>query len=323
MLLLTREDIYSLITMKEAIDTMGEAFAALTLGRARMPMRQSMDVGGGATLLCMPSKIATLPSSVVKLVTVVPDNARRGRPTVQAIVAYFNDETGEPLALLEGSSLTALRTGAAGGLAARYLARRDSEVVAVFGAGVQGRSQLEALAAVLPITDAYVVNPTPSKAERFSKEMSEKLGIRVVPSEARRAVEQADVIVTATTSNLPVFESRWVKAGTHINAVGSFRPDSREVEGSLVARAKVVVDSLEAAKAEAGDIIMAVAEGLMRWDDVYGELGEIVLGIKPGRQGVGEITLFKSVGLAVQDAAIAHLAYTKAVRENVGRHIAL
>jgi ornithine cyclodeaminase len=260
----------------------------------------------------------------VKVVSLFPGNPARGLAYIQAAVLVFDPDTGQATALLEGSSLTAIRTGAAGGAAVDLLARPESKVVAVFGAGAQGRTQLEAACTARRLETAFVYDQNPDKVKTFIDELK---GRGLIPmdlraaSEAREAVEYADIICTATTSQQPVFEDSHVKPGTHISAVGSYTPDMQEVPAETLQRARVFVDSRTACLEEAGDLIQPMRAGLFDESHICGELGEVVLGRIPGRQTPDEITYFKSVGIAVQDALAAQVALNNARKLNTGTEV--
>jgi ornithine cyclodeaminase len=256
-----------------------------------------------------------------KVVSVFGSNARRGLPVVTAVVLLLDAETGLPRALLDGTALTALRTGAASGLATRLLARVEASVLAVFGAGAQARSQIEAVRAVRPIREVRIVSRSRSSAERLAGELDGLAGgLRVRVLEDRgEAVAGAHVIVAATDSATPVFPGERVEPGAHVNGVGSFTPAMQEVDETLVARARVVIDTREGALAEAGDLILPLRKGLVREEDVNTELGEVVLGRRPGRTRADQVTFFKSVGNAAQDLAVAGHALEAAARLGVGR----
>ena len=260
-----------------------------------------------------------------KIVTSYDHNpSRYGLPNVMVLVLLNDPETGKPEAILEGTFITAMRTGAAGGVATKYLARRDANAVGIFGAGAQARTQLEAIKEVRIVESAVVCDIVSERSKRFAEEMSSRLGIDVrAEGTPQGVVEKSDIIVTASTSRTPVFNGDHVKAGTHINAIGSFTPDRRELDDSAICRSKIVVDFLQAALEEAGDIVIPLKSGVIRRDHLYAELGEIVAGLKPGRETEREITVFKSVGLGIQDAAAANLAYRKALESKVGTTVNL
>jgi len=260
----------------------------------------------------------------IKVVSLYPTNPARGLAYIQAAVLVFDPETGQAIALLEGSSLTAIRTGAASGAAIDLLARADSKVVAVFGAGAQGRTQLEAACTARKIDTAFICDADQAKAKSFAEEMKDKSTItgdvRVAFS-AKEAIENADVICTATTSTHPVFDNKDLKAGTHISAVGSYTPDMQEVPAETLQRARIFVDSRSASLEEAGDLIQPMRAGLFNESHIYGELGELILGKISGRQSSEEITYFKSVGIAVQDAMAAQVALNNALKMNIGTEV--
>jgi ornithine cyclodeaminase/alanine dehydrogenase-like protein (mu-crystallin family) len=216
--------------------------------------------------------------------------------------------TGEPKILAEARAATGMRTGAASAVSIKHLARRDSEELGIIGCGYQARWQLRAAVEVMRCTVVRAYDIIRQRAEEFAAEMSRELGLDVKVTETvEELVRRSDVVITATTSKTPFVKREWVRPGTHFSAIGAFTPDMAELSADLVASSKVYVDSLEAAKEEAGDVIQAVAKGLMRWEDVKGEIGEVVAGLKKGREGEEEVTVFKSVGIAVQDAAVASL----------------
>jgi ornithine cyclodeaminase/alanine dehydrogenase len=260
----------------------------------------------------------------MKLVTVYPDNpGQHGLPTILATVLLNDPRTGQLIAIMDGAYLTAMRTGAASGVATKYLARPDAKVVGIFGAGIQARTQLMAMCAVRPIVAARVYDPMTELAGAFCRDMSQALGITVQPvTEPRGAVDGCDIIVAASTSKVPVFDGQWLAPGTHINGVGSHSLDAREVDSLTIQRSKVVVDLRSAALAEAGDLVTPINAGEITAEHIYADLGEIVTG-KPGRTDAGEITFFKSVGLAIQDVSTATKVYELARQKGIGQEINL
>lgn len=328
MLILTAAEVRQALPMKAAIEAMKAAFAALSDQRAEVPLRGRLPVKPyeGVSIL-MPAFVQEDERSAlaVKIVSVFPRNAQQGLAIIQAIVLALEAETGRPLAILEGNQLTAIRTGAASGAATDLLARGDSQVAAIFGAGVQGRTQLEAVCAVRTIQRAWVIDPNRQKAEAFVAEMEGKGSITAdlrVAVDPQTALAEADVVCTATTATTPVFADADLKPGAHINAVGSYMPEMQEIPTETVLRARIVVDSRSAALEETGDLIRPIESGLMTPDRIHAELGEIVLGRKPGREDNDQITLFKSVGVAVQDAMAARLAIENAQKQNLGQQVA-
>ena len=313
------EEIVRALPMGAAIAAMREAFAARVEGRADEPPRTILHTGStrGATLV-MPVALdaGDAPLLAVKVVSVFPANREKGMASIHGTVIAVEAETGLPIAMLDGASLTAIRTAAACGLATELLARRDSAVLSVFGSGVHARTQVQAMREVRPIQEVRIYNPNTESAAAMAEELAgsaaSKCRFHVADSPAS-ALAGADIACAATTSRVPVFEDRAVPAGLHINAIGSFHATDREVPGATVARAGVFVDDREAALEEAGDLIMAIREGLIEAGHVRSDLGSLVLGRANGRRSDDEVTFFKSVGLAVQDAA-ATQAVLRAVR---------
>jgi ornithine cyclodeaminase/alanine dehydrogenase len=272
----------------------------------------------------MVSALPRLGALGTKLVTVVERNQRRGLPTIHASYLLTDPETGAPLALMEAGFLTGIRTGATSAVAARHLARRDSRVVACFGAGVQARFQLLCLKQVLPLAEVRVVGRDPARASAFAEGMRRELGITVrVETSRKAAVAGADVITCATTASRPVFSGRALAPGTHVDAVGAFRPATREVDTLTIRKSRVVVDTYEGAWEEAGDLLIPIKAGAITRRHVRAELAELVAGTRPGRTSSQEITLFKSVGFAPEDAVTARLAYDRAVAAGLGTEVRL
>ncbi|MGQ9801871.1 MAG: ornithine cyclodeaminase family protein [Candidatus Saccharicenans sp.] len=324
MVLLNRDDLKQLLSMKEAIELVEKGFLWLHQKKVLMPPRAVIPTTyHDGSLLFMPVVIGEeKPFLVTKIITVYPDNQQLfGQPALQGFTLIFEAENGTPVAMMDAHFLTALRTGAAGGVALKYLARKEAETVTLFGAGPQARTQLEAAASVLPLKKCYLVSYQDPREKDFAREMSDRLGIEVViTGDQERAVRQAEVVITATNSREPVFMGEWLRPGTHVTAIGSFKPEVRELDSETIRRSRIFVDNLEAAREEAGDIIIPVKEGIITWDTIEGELGQVIAGEIPGRQTPEEITVFKSVGLAVQDAVVAVGAYLKARDRNVGEN---
>jgi ornithine cyclodeaminase/alanine dehydrogenase-like protein (mu-crystallin family) len=324
MLILTAEDVRRALPMSETIEAIKRAYASLSDGKAEVPLRTRLSVPSQeAVSLFMPAYVQAQGGDAlaVKVVSLFPNNPGRGLAFIQAAVLVLEADTGRAAALLEGSTVTAIRTGAGSGVAIDLLARPDSKVVAVFGAGAQGRTQLEAACSVRTIEKAWVFDPSIERAEAFAQEMAGKGSVPKdlrIASNAGQAVLEADIVCTATTSNTPVFADADLKPGAHVSAIGSYTPEMQEVPAETVARALVVVDSRSATLAETGDLIQPMQAGLFGEEHIYAELGEIVLGRKTGRQSPDQITYFKSVGVAVQDAMAAQLALQNARRLGLG-----
>ena len=309
MRILSAADVRAAVDMPAAIDVMREAFAELASGTATVPIRLGLETEHGVTLF-MPAALGKSGVAAAKMVSVNPGNGAVGLPVIHAIVVVIDPVTGRPVALMDGTWLTALRTGAVGGLAADLLARPESASVALFGAGVQARTQLQAVRCVRDITDVRVVSPSGSSADALVTEIMDEAGsAREIAArrvdDADRAIEGADIIIAATSSSVPVFDGSRVEAGTHVTGVGSFTKEMREVDTALVQRARVIVDQREAILEEAGDITGPISDGAVDESVMAAELGELILGTAVGRTTADEITFFKSVGNAVQDASVA------------------
>lgn len=303
-----KREIERTLTMAEAITAVKEAFVELSTGQARVPVRTSLEVPEfRTTALIMPAYLPRTRRIGLKLISLCEGNPAKGLPLAQAVTIVMDAETGTPLALVDASYLTAVRTGAASGAATDALARKDARVAAIFGAGVQGKTQLEAVAAVRPIRKAMVFDVDPRAAEAFAKEMGPTLALDVAPASSPGSLRQADIICTATTSGGPVFSDGNLKPGVHINAIGSYKPHVREIPGETIRRARVYVDQRRASLEEAGDLIIPLRQGLIDEGHILAEIGEVLAGLKPGRTADEDITVFKSVGNAVQDLAVASL----------------
>jgi ornithine cyclodeaminase/alanine dehydrogenase-like protein (mu-crystallin family) len=327
MLLLTAEDVRKALPMNEAIEAMKKAYASLSGGTAVVPLRTRLSIPDSEAIsLFMPAFVNSPEGDAlaIKAVSLFPTNPGRGLAYIQAAVLVFDPETGQAIALLEGSSLTAIRTGAGGGAAIDLLSRPESRVVAIFGAGAQGRTQLEAACTARAIEAAFIFDPNPDKAELFAKDVRGKGAIprdvRVAGS-VQEAIQDADIVCTATTATKPVFEDRFLNTGTHISAVGSYTPEMQEVPAETLQRARIFVDSRSASMEEAGDLIQPIRAGLFDETHIAGELGEVVLGRVPGRQSPEQITYFKSVGIAAQDAMAAQVALTNARQMGLGTEV--
>jgi ornithine cyclodeaminase/alanine dehydrogenase-like protein (mu-crystallin family) len=322
---LSSDDVVRALPMLEAIEAMKEAFRELSAGQSEAPPRSHIaipDRGGDA--LFMPAYSPGADRVSLKVVTLFEGNRAKGLPFIQALVLVLDGTDGRPLAVMDGASLTAIRTGAASGAATDLLARVDAKTAASLGAGVQARTQLEAVCAVRDIERAWVFDVDGERAQAFADEMAERLGIVVdAVATPSAGLENADIVCAATTSETPVFDDSDLAAGTHINAVGSYKPHVREIPAETVLRARVVVDQREAALEEAGDLILPLREGLIGKDHIHAEIGEIVAGLKAGRQSDTEITFFKSVGVAVQDLAAAGCALANAERLGLGTELRL
>lgn len=321
--ILTKKDIQNAVTMAQAIHAVRQAYIQLSQGKAEVPLRTQIPVDDReGVVLFMPAFLLHPESLGAKIVSVFPSNLQAGLPTIHAVVVLLDAKTGCVKALLDGTYLTALRTGAASGVATDLLARHDSKVAAIFGAGVQGHTQLEAVCTVRAITKVWIYDPNLDAARIYVSEMKQRgvpipqdISVARTPAEA---LEDADIVCTATTSLEPVFADEDLKPGAHINGIGSYTPEMQEIPGKTVVRSRVVVDSLSASLAEAGDLIIPLQNKMLEESDIHGEIGQVVTGEIPGRESDFEVTFFKSVGLAVQDVATASIAFERAEELNLG-----
>ena len=299
------DEVRARLRMSDLIDAMERALIEFSAGRVQQPVRTVLGFGTQDALFgLMPSYVASLPALGAKLVTVCPANTARGLDTHQAIIVMLNPETGVAVAILDGRYITEARTAAVSAVSARHLARKDARVLGILGSGVQARSHYEALRLVRQFSEVRAWSPTRERLHKFAAET----GARAMDS-AEAVVRGADVVVTVTASSTPVIQSEWVADGTHVIAVGSCRPTQRELDPALVQRARLIVDSRAAALKEAGDVVMGIAEGRWTASHIAAELGEL-----PTRQNGREITVFKSLGLAVEDLFAAHLVLSASAR---------
>jgi len=324
MKILTRSDLQKCLTMRDAIESMREAFGQLSSGAAQVPLRIGLPAGDGVSLF-MPAHLRDSSSMGLKIVSVHTANGARGLPTILALVALVDAETGAPLALMEGAYLTSVRTAAGSGLATEYLARPDASVAAVIGAGAQGRAHALAMCTVRPITELRVLDSYAPSAQALAAEVSAQTSAKVrIVSSAGEAVGGADIICCCTTSPTPVVEGRYLKLGAHINAIGAYTPDTREVDDETIERAtQIVVDSRATVAHEAGDLVIPIKAGILHESDIYAELGDLVLGRKGGRANPDGITLYKAVGNAAQDVAAATAALKAAQTMGLGVEVDL
>jgi alanine dehydrogenase len=328
MLVLSREEVRELLDLDGLIDALADAMADLSAGRASVPDRIAALVPErDALLAAMPGYVPSLGALVSKLVSLFPHNAGSTIPTHQAVIAVFDAQTGSPVALLDGTEITAVRTGACSALSARLLSREDASVLAVLGTGVQARSHARAVVRVRAIAQVVVASRERRKADALATELAEDLGVavRAVDSYAE-ALEHADVVCATTHALEPVVRRDWLAPGTHVTSVG-YNPAGRELDDQTIVDALVCVESRRAALAPvpagSNDLTQPIFDGLITPEHVHAELGELVSGAKPGRTSAEQITLYKSVGVAVQDAAAAALVLAKARERGAGRELAL
>ena len=318
--LLSEADVASLLTMDGLIEAMKGALTGFSARAAVQPVRLVLPVDDDRGFLgAMPAYLRDPQALGTKLVTVFPGNAELSLPTHAATIVLFDPRTGRPVSIMDGRLITEMRTAAVSALSVALLAREETAVLAVLGSGVQARSHLEALERVWTFTEARVWSPTPAHRAAFVGEMSAivETPLREAQS-AEDAVDGADVIVLATSSVEPVLESAWVKDGAHVVSVGACRPSQREMDPVLVARSRLYVDSRDAALVEAGDIVRSIADGHFTPSHIIGELGALIMNHVEGRRSESDVTMFKSLGLAVEDVAAATLVFRLAVTHDVG-----
>ncbi len=322
-LLLNRSDVQQVLTMKKAIDVVEAAFGELANNTAEMPPRTVMiDPNVGGWIAYMPAYLKTGGALGAKAVTVYKDNPTKfGMPTTIGTILVQNNETGEVVAVMDGGYLTAVRTGAVSGVATRHMARTDSQVGGVLGAGVQARQQAVAIAEASSINTILTFSLDDEATRReFADWITEHTNLDVLLAESGEALcRESDIVALATTAANPIVNADWWKPGAHINAIGSHAPGVRELDTATVQRTRVICDQLDACMAEAGDLQIPVEQGDYTWDDVAGNLGDVVNGVTAGRTSNEEVTLFKSVGLAIQDLSCAALVYREAVANSIGQ----
>ena len=315
---LSERDVRAVLLMAPLIDVIERAVADFSAGRVTQPVRTVLETPGGF-FGSMPAFLGSTPAMGAKLVTVFHANASKSLPTHLATILLLDPSTGALLAVMDGRYITEARTGAASAVAARYLARQDASALAIIGSGVQARSHLQALTLVRKFTDIRCWSPTTANMEKF---ISEAGGFPVWRAEsAEIAVRGADVVALVTASSTPVIHDEWVKPGACVISVGACRPNQREMDPALVARGRLIVDSRAAALKESGDVVLGIREGRFGEEHIAAELGQVVVDPQLGRTGDQQITIFKSLGMAVEDIAAAELAYRRATEQAQGAAI--
>ncbi|MDH4062962.1 MAG: ornithine cyclodeaminase family protein [Acidobacteriota bacterium] len=323
--LLNEAQVKALLPMPDLIQAMEDALARFSAGDVLQPVRTVLSIGPSHGYFgLMPAYVPQPARLGAKLVTVFGGNEARGLPSHLATILLLDPDTGALVAILDGRYITEARTAAVSAVSARHLARPQAGALAIIGTGVQARSHLEALADVRRLTDVRVWSPRAASRERFVAEMAPhaRAPIRAVGA-PEDAIRGADLIVLATSSATPVFEDGWVGEGAHVISVGACRPDQREMDPALVARARLYVDSRAAALVESGDIVMGIREGRFTNAHLVAEVGQVVLGREPGRASDSEITIFKSLGMAVEDVVAADLVFRRAVERGSGAELTL
>jgi ornithine cyclodeaminase/alanine dehydrogenase-like protein (mu-crystallin family) len=320
--LLSRTDVMHVLNMKDTIDILENAFADLSNGNAVMPQRTLIPAPEHSGLaLFMPAYLKGMGALGAKVVTVYKDNLEKyGLASVLGTIILLDDKTGAAIAIMDGGYLTAMRTGGVAGLASKVLAREDAKVHALFGTGGMARAHAWAVDTVREIEKLilYSIDPVDQR-EAFQESLKEIIDCEVVSADdPEQAVGEADIITLITSAKDPIINGDWLKPGTHINGLGSHSPTTREIDTKTVQNSKVVCDLVEALKPEAGDFIIPVEAGEWSWDQVHGSLGDVITGKITARENEDEITLFKSVGLAIQDMSTALHVYHKAVEMDAG-----
>ena len=320
-LILNEEDVQQLLPMNDCIDVMERAFIALARGEVEQPLRTIFRPPNlkGVMALMPTFRGGESPLFGLKAICVFPGNAALGTDAHQGAVILFDGATGELRAIANASAITAIRTAAVSGLATKVLANEEASTLAIVGAGVQARAHLEAIACVRKLKSVRVAASHKVSAERFASEMNAYVDCQIEAVETgEEAVRDADIIVTATTSRGPVICREWLRTGAHINAIGTFSPKARELDTATMASSALFVDRRESAFNEAGDYLIAAGEGAIGPESILAELGEVLIGKHPGRTSVDEITVFKSLGLAMEDLAAVEYCYTRALAQQRG-----
>lgn len=319
-IILSRKDLRQLLATNEVIKAVEKGFNEYKTGHCLVPVRMPVRIEKtDGVFLFMPAYLEKENAFGTKMISVFPGNPSRGLSTLQAAYLLNDPTTGEFLAIMDGILLTAMRTGAASAVATKYLARKDSVALGIIGTGAQAPFQAEAICTVRPIRRILVYDKAGESVEKFLRSTSEKLKIPIEIMESpREVVVHSDILVTVTTSMEPVFNGQDLQPGTHVNAVGAYTPEMREVDDVTVMKSLIVVDTYEGCMAEAGDLLIPMRSGKVFEKDIHADLSEIVLGQKPGRTKSDEITLFESVGFALEDLVTARLAYQRATERGIG-----
>lgn len=315
---LNRNEVESLLDMRGALAVVEEAFRQHGLKKVQMPPKLYLYFKKhNGDLRTMPAYLEEQDITGVKIVNVHPDNPKKGLPTVMAIVILNSTETGAPIAVMDGTYLTDMRTGAGGGVAVKYLARRNSKTVGFVGTGNQARTQLLAINEVMDIGEVKATSASEKSTLAFKNDMEKKLNCEIIPKKSIREVCDCDILVTTTPSREPMVMNEWIAEGTHINAIGADAAGKEELDPMILKRAKVVVDDLPQAS-HSGEINVPLSKGLLTVKDIFCELGEVITGKKKARTKDSDITVFDSTGLAIQDVATADMVYRKALKARMG-----
>jgi len=318
---LTQEEVKSVMDMHSDMQVVERAFRQHGLGKVQMPPKSYLYYTAyNGDLRTMPAYLEEEDITGVKIVNVHPGNPALGLPTVMALIVLISPQTGAPIAIMDGTYLTDIRTGAAGGIAAKYLARKDSKVIGLVGAGNQARTQLEALSEVFEPELVKVTSRTKESCEQFIREAADIISCEIRYEETIENVCDCDILVTTTPTRKPIVKAQWIKEGTHINAIGADAVGKEELDPELIIRSKIVVDDIVQAL-HSGEVNVPLFKHYISENDIHAQLGEVIVGLKPGRTSEEEITIFDSTGLAIQDVASAHLVYQRALSKGLGKQV--
>lgn len=311
-------------SMQKAINTMAQAFSSLSSGESFVPARYVSSLPSKELLMLFkPAHVEKDNRVSVKIITQRENSCILGIPTIQGVILVIDSVTGEILSIMDGEYITALRTGAASGLATRYFANKNAHTLALFGCGAQGKTQLEAIVCERNIEKVFLFDKNKNRAVRVMEEMGEKLNVKMIFSRDTAVLSEADIICTATNSTKPLFKREEIIKGAHINAIGSFQPHMQELDPWLIRDAKVYVDQAEPCLRESGDFTKPILDGIISEKHIIGEIGDFCLSKIPGRESEDEITIFKSVGVAIQDYAVATDIYNTSLTAGFGQEINL
>ncbi|MFH0896778.1 MAG: alanine dehydrogenase [Candidatus Bathyarchaeota archaeon] len=324
-MLIPEEEVVKILTMEETFEAVETAFKEKAFGRAQMPSKVYVTIKKyNGDFRVMPSYLESLDIAGVKVVNVHPNNPKLyGKPSVMAIIMLIDPQSGAPISIMSGTHITAMRTGAASGIATKYLARKGSKILSLVGTGIQARTQLQAINKVLSLEEVKAYDISKEALNKFTEETRKEYTIRISPCQSiEECVNHADVISVATPTVSPIIKDDWISKGTHINAIGSDAPGKQELDPLILKRAKIVVDDMDQA-IHSGEINVPFSLGILRKQDIYGERGEILVGNKPGRVRDDEITIFVSTGLSLQDIATAAKIFEEAKARNRGKWVTL
>jgi ornithine cyclodeaminase len=324
MRIINRQEVERLLPMAACMDVLADAMRAASSGAVSMPLRLFTPLADGSgSFGLMPGSTLDPPFFGAKVISLLPGNPAKGLPMVQGYVSLFDHDSGKPVALIEGASVTAIRTAAASGLATRVLARKDARTHGIFGTGVQAVTHIDAVNCARDIGEILVWGRDPEKTRQFARQQSERLQAAIRATDDPAEAAACDVVSTVTAATSPILEGDWLRPGCHLNLVGVHTPEAREADTRAIARSRVYVDLMESAMNEAGDILVPISEGAIDRAHILGEIGQVLAGEIPGRTGDGEITLYKSLGIVAQDLFAAAHIYAAALEDGAGIEVDL